>query len=190
MGAYLEREGNPEDVKREAWRLVAKGVAAEFLFAAALWQIDSTSTLRQKAEILAVEKRLAPRTLDEDQKALIKSAVVTPFKVSFAFSAATDEDLSLANALAEPLSAAGWTRVGWPFAGAVSLPFSPAIGHITLVNGVQLHPLNPKLDPLVSALIKVLEPMGVGYVRPSEAALLPQNPNNPMIMVIIIGPRR
>lgn len=51
MGVYFEREGNPDAVKKYGWLLVVKGVAAEFFFAAALWQIDSAISTIQKTEI-------------------------------------------------------------------------------------------------------------------------------------------
>jgi len=54
IGVYFEKEGNPEAVKREGWLLVVKGVTAEFLFVAALWQIDSVVSGRNQLQIASL----------------------------------------------------------------------------------------------------------------------------------------
>jgi hypothetical protein len=141
-----------------------------------------------KAANLALQKRVGPRVLTKEQQQSIESVATTPFKVDFAFSASTDEDFSLALAISEPLIAAGWEWVDWP-PPAMPLPNNRAIGRVML-NGIEVRGLNPKLTGMTKALVEAMRPMELGDVRESPDNASPQNQDAPMMIEIMIGPRR
>ena len=141
-----------------------------------------------KAANLALQKRVGPRVLTKEQQQSIESVATTPFKVDFAFSASTDEDFSLALTISEPLIAAGWEWVDWP-PPAMPLPNNRAIGRVML-NGIEVRTLNPKLTGMTKALVEAMKPMELGDVRESPDNASPQNQDAPMMIEIMIGPRR
>jgi len=59
IGVYFEQDGNPEDVKKWGWSLVAKGVALELFCGILLWQIDSSITTRHEREVATIYERAA-----------------------------------------------------------------------------------------------------------------------------------
>ena len=65
VGVMFEKEGYPEKVKREGWILVVKGVIGEFLFAVALFQLDTSIGVRQNMQIAALNAQIAPTHINE-----------------------------------------------------------------------------------------------------------------------------
>jgi hypothetical protein len=124
IGVYFEKDRNPEDVKEFGEGLVFRGIAFEILFAASLWQIDSTVSNRQKTEIATlykevsdanartacIEKAAAWRFLNEGQirKLSVELKQSVPHAVRIIFISSDPESLTLASQFVGVLTSSGW----------------------------------------------------------------------------------
>jgi hypothetical protein len=75
LGVYLEGDRLSESTKRIGWKVLVTSLAAEAAFAAMLVAVDSVISIRQKAEIVALERAISPRRLYSDD--LIKFVAAT-----------------------------------------------------------------------------------------------------------------
>ncbi len=59
IGVYFEKDGNPEDVKKWGWGILAKGISLELFCEFLLWQTDSLISARQQSDLAATYERAA-----------------------------------------------------------------------------------------------------------------------------------
>jgi hypothetical protein len=70
-GVWLERDSAPQEIKDRGWRLLVRSLAAEAALAFLLLAADTTLGVRQRAEILTLETKIAPRRLSIEQQGRI-----------------------------------------------------------------------------------------------------------------------
>lgn len=147
---------SPERHRIAKW-LVIGGIIAETVFSISLFVYDESISQEQQSKIIALETKLAPRTLSETQIAEITEAL-KPFsgeKYVGSVGAGIADGCSLWGQLDQALSNAGWDRVRRIFTfcepGAES-PVYPLVGITIFVEDKRDDKTFRASDALVRAL--------------------------------------
>ena len=93
----------------------------------------------------------------------------------FAFEVATEEELNLSISLKEALEGAGWKYAGFK--------------HRVMMSGVQIRIFNRDMFVPAATLMGALKDAGLAYVRMDPEDRMLENPNNPRLILIMIGSR-
>jgi hypothetical protein len=114
-GILYERPKYSEAAHRGATWLVIGGVAVESICTVLLFVFDERISQAQQSKIIALETRLAPRVIfDDEQQRMVerlKPYAGTPFDFTVD---ASPEPLAFADRISDTLIKAGWKRVPFP----------------------------------------------------------------------------
>jgi len=105
VGVYWEKEGNPEAIKREGWLLAVWGIALEILFSVFLWQIDSSISAQQRAEIIRLT---TPRNLSPDAVKRVEAKVCPFGSPPFQITSVTFDEILLRNEFSQIIRTCKW----------------------------------------------------------------------------------
>ncbi len=110
VGVYLEGDQFDKETQQRGWRILVRSLAVDTLFTILIFGTDGWISSIQRGEIIALEDRLAARTLSDTQVSAIAEKlkafggqefdIVTYWK--------NPEALGLANRLYDALLKAGW----------------------------------------------------------------------------------
>jgi hypothetical protein len=170
VAAGIIWENGPLEAREVATRLVIWGVAAEAICTVALFVFDEGISNSQQSKIIALERRLAPRSIQGHAYDLV--VALKPF-AGTEFDAATNvhdnEQTHLLVSLINVLSTAGWKQVAWKYsAGGISYNLNaasnaPEIGDVASYDvEIQMHRESlEQLKPAAEALISVLRAIDI-----------------------------
>jgi hypothetical protein len=112
VGVYWEREEFPKEKRDRGWRLLVRSLAVDTLFTVLILGTDGWIGSIQRAEIIALEMRLAPRILSDAQLLRIVKTVAPFAGQEFQIFTYWDskEPMNLTNQIGNALlsSEAGW----------------------------------------------------------------------------------
>ncbi len=162
-GVYLEGDRFAESTKKIGWKILVIALAAEAAFAAILVVVDSEMSRRQKGEIIALETKLAPRTLSNEEAAQLAALLRQFGAQEFTIGSYGGEAASLAGRLKAVLEKADWKWFDPEY------QIVPLAGTIGIQVWARSHGSREAAKPLVDALNGKL----------LEATLLPDQPNDP-----------
>jgi len=113
VGVYLENEKFPQRTKDTGWRILILALAAEAALALLLLVVDTVISNRQKAEIVALEAKVAPRRLSGEQREAMSNILrAVPGTPIIVVSRLLDPESSdFADDLAAALTASYWVHV-------------------------------------------------------------------------------
>jgi hypothetical protein len=193
IGVILEA---PKDKTCNDWAaiiIVVAGVCLGVIFTIDLFSFDEgiseaqQSTISdQNLKIIALEKQLAPRHLEQSIQLTnrMKDFSGTKFAISAAASAEAE---NFAIEIADALTAAGWRWINWPLGGiAINPPKGrPQIG-MDLMAGIESHIFDEKNMSLATELFHALSDIGVE----SQWVLLPPNAGVADTIIIVVGSKK
>jgi len=200
IGFGIIWEHGPPDVRVVANRLVIGGVIVETICSALLFVYDANIIGDQNDQIIALERRLAPRVITKSQEPALVAAL--KLFAGTEFDAATDvhdnEQMHLLAALMGVLKEAGWKQVPWQYAGGgITYNFgqganaSPSFGDVASYD-VELQvrrEVYPKLKPAAEAIGYGLRNIGIAaHAVESDAATV--NNANINALHVIVGQKQ
>jgi hypothetical protein len=187
-GIILESPEYPASIHRKAKWLVIGGVAIESICTISLFAFDEGISGAQQAKILALERRLAPRTLSEEQQASIVNAIkrFAPQQFSGLVGAVDPEAWRLWTRLDGTLRTANWIRS--PVSDGSSRGDPPAVLTVTPDQGVRIFvPINDlaELKEASLALEAALRAADISALAVTDTSVLARQ----RIIMIEVGPK-
>ena len=117
VGVYWEGDRFSKEKQQRGWLLLVGSLAVDTLFTILVFGADGWINTIQRGEIIALEARLAPRSLLPKQQEEIASDLKNLPKLAFAFSILPEpEPTRLMLDIGNTLAAAGWTWINFPVA--------------------------------------------------------------------------
>jgi hypothetical protein len=110
-GVRLEGDEYPPDIKEIGSKVLLRSLAAEAALAMLLLATDTAISERQKAEILSLEVKIAPRRLSEEQREAIRRSPSSGQRVIVVSRVIDSESGDFADDLAMALTDAHWANV-------------------------------------------------------------------------------
>jgi hypothetical protein len=110
VGVYWEGDQFPKEKQQRGWTLLVISLAFDTLFTILVFGSDGWISAIQRSEIIALESRLAARTLSDAQVAGMRSKLGRFADQSFQIITywQNKESLSIAERIADALIGAGW----------------------------------------------------------------------------------
>jgi hypothetical protein len=174
VGVYLEGERFSEPTKLLGWRLLLWSLSAETLFGILIFAADGRISRIQRDDIIALETKLAPRILSNQQSAAVAHGLKSFGGQEFTVASFGGEAFSLASRITEVLKKADWKYF------EPEMQLLPMAGTIGIQ--VWVHPDSGRITKAAEALVEELNGKSI------EAALLkhhPQSPKDNRIEVIV-----
>jgi hypothetical protein len=111
VGVYLEGDQFDKKTQQRGWRILLRSLAIDTLFTILIFGTDGWIGSIQRSEIIGLQKRLAARSLTDEQKMSIASRLkqFPPQTIQIIPYWQNKESLDIANAIAETLQKDGWT---------------------------------------------------------------------------------
>ncbi len=190
LGVYLEKKEFEESTHKIGWRMLVGSLGIEIVLTIFIFAVDARISALQRNEIIALQKRLAPRSLTAEQLERLVNAL-KPFKETlYDFSFWTPESITFMQQLAYLLKDAGWTLVPWTGGGNVwSFSQDVPAGQVPLF-GIEVRIFDPALSLAMKTLAAELRSAGIEEVYEVIArAPLPDSPQA-HTMHIMIGQKR
>jgi hypothetical protein len=111
IGVYLERDDFPKDIQEYGWSVLVKSLAVELFCGSMVFAIDGRISHIQRDEIIALEKKLAPRVLTDAQQAALIATAARSAPQQYTLSVAVgSESAALLCVIDANLRKAGWIR--------------------------------------------------------------------------------
>jgi hypothetical protein len=181
--------------------LVLLGVAGELALHIRSGQLEDKIKAAQRDKIIALEHKLAARSLSDGQSAMIVSRLSKAVpqdvgQIAYVFLGTNDEEFALAIDLSDNVfSKLGWTWKNWPTQpGMLEMTThfpgrDKKVGWVPL-SGVQVQAFDPKLEKVVATLVAGLRDAGIESVRTEPKADAELQSTNPqMTIMVVIGMR-
>jgi hypothetical protein len=176
LGVWLENEKFSKSARTLGWRILVLCLGAEVLFSVLIMQADTDIDRRQKDEIVALETKLAPRSLSKSDLSEIAAHLKQFAGQEFNMISYGGEPASIAARLRQALEKAEWK---WYKPGMQGAPPAGTVG--IQIWAYSDGPARNAANALVGAL----------NAKEIEAALLPEQPQpqdpNPNRVDIVVG---
>jgi hypothetical protein len=112
VGVYLEGDQFDKETQQRGWRLLVGSLAVDTLFTVLVFGMDGWIASIQRAEIIALERQIAPRDLTSQQQGSIASAIRPFASMHFDLAMSTQlEPIRLMEKIEDALIMGGWLEV-------------------------------------------------------------------------------
>ena len=190
VGVFWENEDFEKSKRHKGWLLLVWSLGAEILLTIFIFVSDGEISSRQRAEIISLQKKLAPRALSRANRDRIVEKMKQFAAQEYFGMVASDvgdawdiwREVSLA------LELANWKRLPPPGASATSfgppagIPLAPQPGVMILFSASQWNALHSRAEVLAAAITDEGIAAGAG---PAVGAV----DGNPNALMIVIGPK-